>query len=292
MRILIFWLSLILIYNIDLKAQLPTTQMNLIEGDFTSSEPQVTSLRYLTDFNPNGYNNQPYWISDSEVYFTSNYEASGLTDIYKINLSNNRLTRLTQTEESEYSPQLTADGTITVVRQELNDSQITPQTLWGYPVDLASSGDNLIPNRSDIGYYCMLPADQVALFIVGDKSSIRIVSLRGEKEEFISYNIGRCMRYDENGGLIYIQKLGSSWLLKRRVWDTGLTQTITPMMDEVEDFDLLSNGNIVAGKDSVLYIYNMSTRDGWEELIDLSSYGINKITRLAASNNKMIVVSQ
>ena len=292
MRIIIFFSALLLFQIADLHAQLPTTKMYLLEGAFTNAAWEINNLEYLTEFNPIGYNNQPNWASEDEIYFTSDYKAYGLTDIYKMNLSTHSLTRITKTEESEYSPQRNTDGNITAVRQELDDSQSVPQTLWSYPGDLNSYGSNLIPIRSDIGYYCMLPSDQVALFIVGDKSSLRIADLNDADEDFISYNVGRCMRYDNKGGLLYVQKLGSTWLLKRRVVDAGLTQTITPMLDDVEDFDILSNGNIIAGKGSVLYIYNMSTKDSWQKLVDLGSAGIDQITRLAYNKNKLVIVSQ
>ncbi len=276
----------------SIQSQLPVTKMYLLEGDFSKSEWDINNLRYLTAHNPTGYNNQPSWSAANEIYFTSDYNASGLTDIYKMNLVSNQLTRITKTEESEYSPVLNKNGDISVVRQELDDSAKIPQTLWSYPSALTSYGRNLIPRRSDIGYYCMLPNQRVALFIVGDKSSLRIFNMNDEDEEFISYNVGRCLRYDQNGGLLYVQKLGSSWLLKRRVLESGLTQTITPMLDDVEDFDVLPNGDLVAGKESTLYIYNMSAKDSWKELLDLSSAGIEKITRLASSKNNLVIVSQ
>ena len=293
MRIIILLLTTFLLFQLaELHAQLPATKMYLLEGDFSKSSWDIDKLQYLTEFNPTGYNNQPSWSSGSEIYFTSNHNALGLTDIYKIDLRTNRLTRITKTEESEYSPQLNADGNITVVRQELDDSPQVPQTLWSYPSTLTSYGTNLIPRRSDIGYYCMLPSRHVALFIVGDKSSLQILEMDDEDEEFIGYNVGRCMRNDQNGGLLYVQKLGSTWLLKRRVLDAGLTQTITPMLDDVEDIDILSDGNLIAGKGGVLYIYNMSTKDGWKEVIDLSSAGIRKITRIAANTDKLVIVSE
>jgi len=292
MRVVIFICTFLVFELAPLEAQLPTTKMYLLEGNFSGSTWRADKLQYLTEFNPTGYNNQPIWASGYEVYFTSDYSASGLTDVYRMNLNSNKLTRITKTEESEYSPQLNEDGNITVVRQELDDSEQVPQTLWSYPSDLNSFGVNLIPSRSDIGYYCMLPNQKVALFIVGDKSSLQIINLDDGEEEFISYNIGRCMRYDDKGGLLYVQKVGSTWLLKRRVLDVGLTQTITPMLDEVEDFDILPNGNLIAGKGSSLYIYNMSIKDGWKELVDLDSSGIDEITRLASNKNKLVIVSQ
>lgn len=292
MRIILLLTGFLLFQITELRAQLPATKMHLLEEDFSKSKWDINKLQYLTEFNPTGYNNQPSWSSKSEIYFSSNHHALGLTDIYKLDLSSNSLTRITKTEESEYSPQLNANGNITVVRQELDDSPQVPQTLWSYPSTLTSYGTNLIPGRSDIGYYCMLPNRQVALFIVGDKSSLQIINLDNDDDDFISYNVGRCMRHDQNGGLLYVQKLGSTWLLKRRVLDTGLTQTITPMLDNVEDFDIVSDGNLIAGQGSVLYIYNMSTKDGWKELVDLSPAGIKKITRLAANNDKLVIVSE
>ena len=285
-------ISICTLISMGLFSQLPNTQLYLIEYDFGSKTSEVTEIRYLTSFNSLGYNNQPYLSSESEVYFTSSHEAYGLTDVYRMDLNNEVLTRITQTEESEYSPQLNVDETISVIRQELDDSQPVPQTLWKYPADLSSFGKNVLPVRSDIGYYCWLPNNEVALFIVGERNSLIQMNSITKEEKFISYNIGRCLRYDEQGGLLYVQKLGSTWMIKRRVINEGITQTITPTLDDSEDFEILSNGNLLAGKGSKLFVFDMTLKNGWKEIADLSSAGISEITRIAAKDNKVVLVSR
>ena len=83
MRIIILLLTTFLLFQLaELHAQLPATKMYLLEGDFSKSSWDIDKLQYLTEFNPTGYNNQPSWSSGSEIYFTSNHNALGLTDIY------------------------------------------------------------------------------------------------------------------------------------------------------------------------------------------------------------------
>ncbi len=285
-------ISICTLISTGLFNQLPNTQLYLIEYDFGSKTSEITEIRYLTSFNSLGYNNQPYFSTESEVYFTSSHEAYGLTDVYRMDLNNEVLTRITQTEESEYSPQLNVDETISVIRQELYDSQPVLQTLWKYPADLSSFGKNVLSVRSDIGYYCWLPNSEVALFIVGERNSLIQMNSITKEEKFISYNIGRCLRYDDQGGLLYVQKLGSNWMIKRRVINEGITQTITPTLDDSEDFEILSNGNLLAGKGSKLFVFDMTLKNGWKEIADLSSAGISDITRIAAKDNKVVLVSR
>ena len=271
-------------------AQLPNTQMYLITYQGSGDEIELSKLSYLTSFNPIGYNNQPSIINDTEILFTSSYNALGLTDIYKIDLSTNHLSRLTQTEESEYSPRYNPDKTISVVRQELDDSQPIPQTLWKYPADLSSFGENVIKSRSDIGYYCWLPDNKIALFIVGERNSLHIKDLENGEEKFISYNIGRCLKYDGNGGLLYVQKLGSTWMIKRKNIEEGITKTITPTLDNSEDFDILPNGDLIAAQGRALYVFNMVTKSGWQKVIDLEENNLGEISRISVDENKIIIV--
>ena len=105
---------------------------------------------YLNSFNERGYNNQCSFFERSLVYFSSNFESNS-TDIYALDLRNNSFWKVTDTEEAEYSPErIPQSESFSVVRIE-KDS-IT-QSMWKYPIDQSNSGERILPNIGNIGYY-------------------------------------------------------------------------------------------------------------------------------------------
>lgn len=270
--------------------QLPVTNILLLDIDATTSNGDITPPKFLTAFNKQGYNNQPHFISKDELLFSSNFNAQGLTDIYHINLKGKTLRRITATDESEYSPLMWEDRKFTVVRQELSSQKQVPQVLWQYPLARDTKGKRLFVKYQNIGYYCWLPDEELALFLVGEPSKLVIVNTRTEKESFVTYNVGRSIKYDGDGGLVYVLKMGNAWTLKRYDLQQDMSQYLTSMLAEVEDFEIMPNGKIISGKGPILYIFDPEKKDGWKPYKDLSGYGIKNISRIASYQDKLAIV--
>ena len=58
-----------------------------------------SNAKFLTGFNENGYNNQPYFFSYSDLYLTSHNKEQDQTDIIHLDLSNNKMFEVTNTKE-------------------------------------------------------------------------------------------------------------------------------------------------------------------------------------------------
>ncbi len=282
---------LILLISLSLSAQLPTTNIVVLDMSINGAdEVMLSDPTFATSFNKSGYNNQPFFVSDDELLITSNYDALGLTDVYKLKLGSQKLSRITATEESEYSPVKYKKDKYSVVRQELDDSQPVPQTLWSYPTDQKSFGERLLDRYDNIGYYEWLPNDQIALFLVGDPHKLILVDLASNRETFVSYNVGRALKYDGKGGLYYVQKLGSSWTIRKQDLEDDISKYIVNTLKESEDFEVLPNGALISAQGSKLYSYHPNTGRQWVEIMDLAPYGIDKITRIAAHDKKLAIV--
>ena len=91
-------------------AQLPNTNIYVFSMQREGQQFYFNQPKYLTKFNSKGYNNQPYFANNNELYMTAQLATDTTqTDIYALNLLTKTRTRLTATPESEYSPMLTPD---------------------------------------------------------------------------------------------------------------------------------------------------------------------------------------
>ena len=286
-----FILYFLFLYSFTvIKAQLPTTNIITVDYVVDENKVEIDKPLFITGFNTSGYNNQPYFTGPDELLITSSFEAKGKTDIFLLNTKGRILKRVTATEQSEYSPNLNSDGTISVVREELGNHSPTLQFLWKYPADRSSFGLQGLSEYDNIGYYCWLPNQKVALFLVGERNKLVIVDMLSGEETFVSYNIGRCLRYDNNGGLLYVQKLGSAWTLRRQDLSEDISEYIGITPTNSEDFEILPNGSLISSEGTELQYFDMTKRNGWSKIIDLSSLGIKDISRIARSGKKLALV--
>ena len=270
--------------------QLPKTSITLFEIGVEDENP-LSNPQYLTGFNPDGYNNQPSFFDTDILYLTSDWKAKGQTDILKLNLKSKSLTKITDTSESEYSPNLTPDrqgiSCINVPPGQTGEGQI--QLLWKYPISRANMGDAISYDIENVGYHHWIDRTQVALFLVDDPNELVILNvLNGDITE-IDKNVGRCFKVDKNGDLLYVHKAAHNiWYLKTYNLITGRKSIIGETKSGSEDFDFLEDGSLIMGKGSMLF--QMSDVGGWKEMMDLKQFGVEKITRLAIRNNKIAIV--
>lgn len=273
-------------------AQLPTSNIYTMSLRANEQKVLLDDLTYLTSFNPDGYNNQPYFINSNELIITSDFEAMGLTDILLLHLQNKEIQRITRTEESEYSPTLMKSGdTFSVIRQELDDSTPVPQVLWSYPLNREEFGNILIKDLDNIGYHSWITKDKVALFLVDNPSELLIYDVRTATSTHIEQEVGRCLKSDNKGNLYFVAKRNDENVIVKRDVYLGRSTDIIPVMNPQGDFDILPNGHLISGNGSILYSCNPSYSPVWKEVRDLSKAGIGSISRIASVNGKIAFVT-
>ena len=285
-------LSICLLMTTYLSAQLPST--NIYSLDLRANEQKVllNNLKYLTDFNPAGYNNQPYFLDDNTLLITSDFESKGLTDILELDLAQKKISRFTLTEESEYSAIAMHDAaTISVVRQELDDTQPVPQLLWGYPVNKDNFGRRLVDDLDNIGYYSWVTKDKVALFLVGETAKLILYDTRLQTQTPITDNIGRCLKTTKSGLLYYVKNEESTRVLMSYDIYIGRSRRVMDMTEVSQDFEILPNGFVITSKGAKLLIANPGIDQEWIEVIDLTSTGIKNISRIASTFGKIAIVT-
>lgn len=116
-----------------------------------------------------GYDNQPAFVPDANaLWFIS--DRSGSTDVYRYDIDRALTTRLTATQQSEFSPTALPDrpgfsATHVIAPQAQGDAYTDSQQLWRYSEDGKPIAPVLAMGR--IGYHAWLDANRLAIYIVG-----------------------------------------------------------------------------------------------------------------------------
>ena len=270
----------------EASAQLPKSDLYKLVID---DKQQPEEISFMNHFNKGSYNNQPSFISQEEVLLTCELSKE-TTDIIKLNLDNNSVKRLTSTVENEYSPKLIDDESFLVVREE-QDSKT--QSLWSYPLDLSHTGSRLFSELNNIGYFQPLPNSKIALFTLEEGNfPLYIGNLRNQTTKKISANIGRCFQTNKKGELIFLEKQNDG---KSRIKSYNtINQQISDLAEAIndsEDFCLFGPQEdiLMAVGPEIFRFDNMSRT--WILWQDLAKFGILNISRLACSDNTLLIVN-
>ncbi len=290
--ICIFSTILMFLHTSYIFSQLPKT--NIYTLDLQSNEKKVLlrNLQYISDFNAEGYNNQPHFINKDELLITSSYKSSGLTDIWHLNIPEEKVTRITSTVESEYSPMLMPDGiNFSIILQQLPVDSIIPQVLWSYPLDRTTSGELLIHGIDNIGYHIWVSSSKVALYLVGEPSELVLYDINNKSTTHIAYDAGRCLKVDQSSNLYYIQKSGSQSTIRSYDIYLGRSRRIAPALKDQQDFDVLPNGHLISADGPRLMTFTPFLDSTWRPNLDFSSAGISKISRISSSVGRVAIVT-
>jgi hypothetical protein len=258
------------------------------EGVWQAAAPQ-----YLTAFNQNGYNNQPKFFADNELWLTvQTPDDTTQTEIYALDLLLKKVSRVTATPlTAEYSPTPMPGGKrFSAVRVEEDGNQ----RLWSFPLDRSDNGRPEFPRLLNVGYHCWLRDTMVAFFIVGENGAphtLQVAGTRAQKPVRIASNIGRCLAHTADNKLAFVQKpTEQTWFIK--TWDpvTKTQEIVIKTLNGAEDFALMPDGTYLMGEGSRLYFFKPGRDEDWRQMADFSKYGVKKISRLAAGKDGKLAV--
>ncbi len=287
--------ALILIFGFQLlSAQLPKTNIYLFDlKQYTDSIYVFKKPQFLTFFNANGYNNQPHFFSNYELYITSQQAGEDQTDIIAFDLIKKTRRKVTETVDREYSPIKTPDGkSFTCIREEADGKKT--QRLWKFPINQSNNGERVYEETTGVGYHSWINDRETALFIVGKPHHLAIRNVVDEKEVFISDQIGRSFCNLPNGNFAFVHKISdNNWELKEVNLMNYRKSAIIQTIPFSEDFVVLRDGTFLMAKGSKLYKYKAGKDQDWLEIANFSNFGMNNISRIAISpdNYKIALVS-
>ncbi|WP_238325432.1 TolB family protein [Lunatimonas lonarensis] len=295
-QILLFILLALLLHGSvhSLRAQ-EAFDLILLETKPSGMGLQVVAGSAQQITNRDGYDNQPYFINNKQIAFTSRAK-NGSSDIILYSFDTKKFTNMTRTNEvSEYSPALTSCGTyISAIRVE----QDGKQRLWLYPINFGEPA-LLYDNISPVGYYGW-SGETAALSVVGEEKNKLIFPYSKSDIQPIAFDVGRCVQARPGkkgiGFIDYSQASstaeGISYTLK--VYDTKsrTIENLGSTLPGSEDFLWLDKNRVIMARGKELFIRHVRRKEGWYKFAVVSVPGYGGITRMALSprKDKLILV--
>ncbi len=290
----IFIYIAVLSINTDVIAQLPTTDMYILDINFESDQYEVGECKFFSSFNIGGYNNQPYFMSSDNVLITSNKDNKKSTDIYQLNLTSKTISRLINNDLSEYSPSIRPHSNqISVVSVEHDGSQVL--RAFDASGDELGESYNLLPSLRKIAYYDWIDNHRIAISMLdrldGETMNLYVANIEEKTKKKLVEDVGRCIRTtDKRNGFYFVHKLTPEfWYLKYYNLQADNVTIIVQMLNGIEDFELMNDGTIIIAKEDELFKFSSDIDHDWVSIANLASYGLTNMKRIAINGNKMII---
>ncbi|MCH8934634.1 MAG: PD40 domain-containing protein [Gemmatimonadetes bacterium] len=238
----------------------------------------VTGLKNAT--NRDGYDNQPSFGPSGTFFLYTSGRSGGQTDIFRYDIASGTSRPITRTPESEYSPTMMPGGaSFSVIRVEADSAQ----RLWSFGMD-GRNPTLLLEDIMPVGYHAWGDNRTLALFVLGSPPTLQLADANTGRADVIEERIGRSIhRIPGQRAISFVHKVAEDeWWIKRL---DLRTQEVTPLVQTLtgsEDYAWTPGGIIVMGRGSVLFQWDGGAA-AWSEVADLSSQGVEEITRIAVS---------
>lgn len=275
-----------------LNGQIPSSAIYLIQpSGIHSNTITYDHPKYLTNFNPSGYNNHPFFIDDNRLIISSKMPDQAEPDLYELNTAAETLKKLTQTVSGEYSvAKIPNTNQLSFVRQE-NYEHETLIRVWEFPNENLGPGHPIFPHLTNTGYHCWLSASQIVLFMVEGANRLVLTDREGLNLATITEYPGRCFKVLPNGNLIYSSEIPNEGPMLKIFNPTTLTSVaLAQPMGDVRDFEVLDESIIMANGKKLFQLDWTQTSPEWKEFTDLDWLPGKKISRMALSNNGQLAI--
>ncbi|MBP9068452.1 MAG: PD40 domain-containing protein [Bacteroidia bacterium] len=267
-----------------MNAQLPESDLWLAELD-TKLPGKVRTAVNIT--NRPGYDNQPSFSKNGKlIYFTSVREDKQ-ADVYTCSVGSKKITQITKTKESEYSPNETEFGNYLSVLHVTMDSIQTVKLLDLKTFTVTNSN---FSSFDSAGYYHFLNADTVLYYKLTQPHSLRYFVNSTNADGFLGEHPCRTFKTVNRHSFMFGVKDSSStryFLYDVRLQKANLHASINSVNEDMVWHPV--HGLLVSHQATILK-YD-AAQQKWNVLYDLSSFGIKKITRFCFDQkNKYLVV--
>jgi Tol biopolymer transport system component len=263
-------------------ADIYLVEYNIMKGKYVFTEPYNFTHR-------KGYDNQPYFTPDGEHILFVAYKDTIQSDIYDYNMTDSSTTQLTKTPESEFSPQVLKNGSLSVIRVDANKSQ------HFYKTDPDGTNEELILSNTDsAAYYDWINENNVAMVILDKSMLLNIYELPSMQFVQLAKNVGRCVKHiPDSDAISWVDKTDTAhWILMKYSLTSGEVNNLAEMPKGVEDYAWTNDGKIICGNNGKLLLYDIDKPDDkWKELADFSK-SIGNFYRIvvSAKGNKLAIV--
>ncbi|MEP6918103.1 MAG: hypothetical protein ABJC89_20820, partial [Acidobacteriota bacterium] len=213
------------------------------------------------------------------------------TDIYRYDIRPTRMSRLTRTPASEYSPTVMPDGAhISVVRVERDGRR----RLWSVGID-GQGPAVLLPAITPVGDYVWIDDRTVALFVAGAggaPATLQVADTRTGAARIAASGIGSSLQRMPSGAVTFVQHepgVGASaaeLVIKRldRPRPPVATATVIRPVECATGPELVWTPGDTLLMACAGTLYRWRAREPrWTAVADLEALGLRDVTRLAVS---------
>lgn len=265
-------------------AQLPDTDIFLVKMDYNGYTYHFSRFKNIT--NRSGYDNQPFFTPDGKELLYVSIREDNQSDIYSYSLLDSTSRRITYSKESEYSPTRLKKKRkdYMTVRVDADSGQRLYKLNYKDPLKSIQ-----VKNTDSIGYYCVLTDSSVAMFILGEQSTLQILNTKNGQRTVVASGIGRCLKLvPEKNTMYFVTKENpKQWYLNRLDIKTLKTEKLLQTPDGSEDFAVLPDQRIIMGKEGILYA---TENDHWEVMGDFTYYFKNFFRMTISPDGKTMAI--
>lgn len=289
------FVTVILIGFTCVSGQIPANDLFLMDLYTTGDSIFVTNPKNIT--NRPGYDSQPAFLLDDSGILYSSIREDGQADIYKYDLTENKISRITYTDNGhEYSPQPMSADYFSSVRIE--EDSVT-QRLWKFSRD-GKVKSVILNDIFRVGYHGWLDSLTVGLFVLGEKEgdpfTFQIADIGSGQSKIICENPGRSIhKVPGEAALSFIYKESETdWWIRKIDPQTDQITSIVRTLPGSEDFCWIkSTKTLLMASRNVLFKYTPGQDSEWQALNEFEHKDIRNINRIAVSHNddRLVIVS-
>ena len=284
-------LNLFVLFNCTKFIAQSDSEIFLLDIKFKQDKIEISNVKKIS--NNKGYNNQPIFVSNDKILFTS--ERDFQNDIVQYDSSKKSLKYLTNTQTSEYSPIRYKKNKVSAVSLDKKGEQY----LRIY--NIKNNTYNIPFTDKIVGYYNY--SKQIKNLIISsvlenNELVLYTSNLKTKEHTYVDNNTGRSIhnipKYKFGQEKIsYISKKDSIWNINYVDLSNYKTKTITTTLNNNEDICWFKDGSILTSHKNNLYIFNSKFSKNWKLLCSLEEYGITNISRIAINpdNDKLALVN-
>lgn len=253
--------------------------------DLKHEDGQYTLSNKVNISNNKGYDNQPYFMPNSQsVIFVSQREGKE-TDVFEYNIKTKKTKQLTATPHAEYSPKPVGDGEkISFVSEGFNPYQ----SVW--QLDLKSGEQTwLLNSKEPVGYYQHNASNGDVLFWSRYGWSVQYLNIQKNHNQFVSGDAlpssPQQIPGSDHFSFVHRQTNGQMWI---KAFDPSVFSIthIAPLPDDNFEYGWAPNGDVLRFKDNQIFIWSTVNTDyRWKPGSDLSKMFKGELGRLAVSHD-------
>ncbi|MDN3670776.1 hypothetical protein QWY93_15755 [Echinicola jeungdonensis] len=252
------------------------------------------SAKKITD--RQGYDNQPFFINDDQMVFSSSDE-KGNFDIFLYSFESGKFTNMTRTStKNEYSPLLTDCGKyISAVTVEEDNSK----RLWLYPINFGEP-ELLYDDIEPVNYYDWYN-NIAAMNIEGEPNKL-IYPRSRENVVTLAENVGRSIQKRPKTSQVTFLDKGANvvingkdtYEIKAYDLEENVQSNFGVALSGAVDFIWLDKNTLLMARDQELFIKKIKKSQDWVKIAKVTMPGYGAISRMAISpkSNRLVLVME